>query len=204
VVAQWSPAKMRACQPDLIVDRDDSLNRPNSITELQKIGDSCESGAGGTFERRMQNTLHKLVSRLLLLPDQAAGIPTNGPNEGSTPENSQRGEQLYVVQTLVIVIPRLHNSDTNGRRRVVAPDKIEETKNEIKHLFSGYSMFFIEGWYRDRVTGQQISDPNILFEVDAAPEEFNVEYLRSWRRTLESRFEQCSIHMRLSSPARLL
>jgi hypothetical protein len=109
-----------------------------------------------------------------------------------------------IVQTLIIVIPLFHNPDSHGQRIPVESTKIEETKDEIRKRFNGYSMSVIVGWYRGDMHKYGYSDRNLRFEIDGTPDEFDWAYLQTWKKSLEVRFDQRSIYMRLSKSAWLI
>jgi len=105
------------------------------------------------------------------------------------------GTSLYV--TLVILIPRFYNPETDGIRRAVEADKIMQTVREIRRQFSGYSRFAIHGWYRDD-DDEEFSDRLVRFEIDFLPDRRRLESLKAWKKTLERRFRQRAIYFRFT------
>jgi hypothetical protein len=96
--------------------------------------------------------------------------------------------------TLTLHIPRFHNPDADGRRRKTCCSKLKTTLRELRQLFSGYSVTNTRGWNN----GDRVRDSHYRFEMDfvATPDLLN-EIVR-WKGTLEVRFEQRSIYMRIS------
>ncbi len=101
---------------------------------------------------------------------------------------------LYV--TLVVLIPRFYNPDSEGIRRPVEPEKILETVREIRAQFSGFCRSGLAGWYRDESTNEEFTDRLLRFEIDFVPDRRRLVALKSWKRTLERRFEQRSIYFK--------
>ena len=103
--------------------------------------------------------------------------------------------------TLVILIPVYYNPDGDGIKRKVEIAKVKRTESEIRDQFSGYSRSSIDGWWRDESTGEEFQDHLIRFEIDAAFDGRTLGFVRRWKKTLESRFQQRAIYLKLSGPA---
>ncbi len=55
-------------------------------------------------------------------------------------------------RTLTIMIPLSYNSNEQGVRKRIELSKLVQTVQEIRRLFSGYSVQSAKGWYRDKIT----------------------------------------------------
>jgi hypothetical protein len=108
--------------------------------------------------------------------------------------------QTGIALTLVVLVPRFYNPDRQGFRKPVEPEKLVETEREMLDYFSGYQKFLIEGGYRDPGTGEEFYDALIRFEIDAECESGNRAFLNAWKQTLEERFQQRCIYMKLVGP----
>jgi hypothetical protein len=99
-----------------------------------------------------------------------------------------------LCQTLTVLIPRFYNPDRSGNRRKVEQLKLKLTETEIRRLFGGYTVQSCTGW--DGVT--RVEDPHLRFEVDLSKRAAALDRLRDWKRTLERRFRQTKIYMKVS------
>jgi hypothetical protein len=102
--------------------------------------------------------------------------------------------------TLIVILPLYQNPTDIGNRDPVEPEKIELTEREIREYFSGYTKCLKEGWYRDEYSGYEYFDQNIQYDIDAPLCEFNLDSLTRWKCSLEYRFKQRSIYMKLLGP----
>lgn len=134
-------------------------------------------------------------------------VPPNGTEtRTATIRPSIRGNgvplpaQNALSLTLTVLIPRFYNPDRHGIRKPIEPEKIEETEREMMGYFSGYQKFLIEGGYRDRGTGEEFYDALIRFEIDAEFDSGDRAFLNAWKQTLEERFQQRVIYMKLIGP----
>jgi hypothetical protein len=105
------------------------------------------------------------------------------------------------LRTLTIMIPRTYNPDATGVRKRVELSKLVRTFQEMRQLFSGYSVQPTAGWYRDENSGKGVRDRHFRFDIDLPVTQSAIESLRKWKNTLEIRFEQQAIYMKLSERA---
>ena len=96
--------------------------------------------------------------------------------------------------TLTLHIPRFHNPDANGKRQRVSFSKLKLTLHELRQLFSGYSVSDMRGWN----SGDRVRDSHYRFEMDFIATHALLSKIIRWKGTLESRFEQHSIYMRIT------
>ena len=96
--------------------------------------------------------------------------------------------------TLTLQLPRFHNPDERGRRRKCAISTLKFTLREMRQMFSGYCVTTTKGWNRD----DRIRDSHYRFEIDFVATPNRLESIRAWKLSLEDRFEQRSIYMKLS------
>lgn len=139
------------------------------------------------------------------------GVPQNSTEtRTATLRPSIRGDGVRLpgrhalLLTLTVLIPRFYNPDDRGVREPVEAEKIEETEQEMLGYFSGYQKFLIEGTYRDSETGEEFHDALVRFEIDAEFDHMDRAFLEVWRQTLEERFQQQLIYMKLVGPVRWL
>lgn len=152
-------------------------------------------GANGHKPSKVRTPIAAAYSKL---PAKANGFPIFSKTAqvwtSANPGFPNNKTSLWV--TLVILIPRFYNPDTNGLRAAVEPQKIAQTIREMQQQFSGYSRSHIEGWYRDDSTQEECSDQLIRFEVDLLIDRPKLEALSRWKKTLELRFRQRSIYFK--------
>jgi hypothetical protein len=110
------------------------------------------------------------------------------------------GRDVHSYATLIIMIPLYLNPNDTGGRYPVEPEKIELTEKEIRQRFSGYTKCVKEGWYREAYSGDEYFDENIQYEIDGPTSGFNAELLTRWKCSLECRFQQKAIYMKLCGP----
>jgi hypothetical protein len=110
------------------------------------------------------------------------------------------GKGVRVLYSLVVVIPLFHNPDFAGRRRPIEKAKLDRTKTEMKARFGGYTSYRSKGCGQDKLTGKEWTDCNVVFRIDAPSEQLDVDRLREWKGSLESRFAQEAIYMTLAGP----
>lgn len=110
---------------------------------------------------------------------------------GESPNPPELRAQLH---TLILHIPRLHNPDADGRRARVSLKKLKLTIRELRSLFSGYSVSLTNGWSRE----DGVRDSHYRFEMDFQPTQDLLNQVTRWKKTLETRFEQRSLYMKIS------
>ena len=127
-------------------------------------------------------------------------------DSGLLPEGDQDrrwltlGNGVRIIYSLVLIIPLFYNPDTSGRRRPVETAKLDRTKAEIEAWFGGYTAYRANGRGQDAFSGKRSADTNIVFSIDAPPEQLEISRLRKWRRALETRFDQDRIWMTVGGP----
>lgn len=104
------------------------------------------------------------------------------------------GERVTLMCTLTLHIPRFCNPGERGRRKKCELSKLKLTLREMRTMFSGYSVTSTKGWNRD----DQVRDSHYRFEIDFFVTTSRLESIRAWKLSLEERFEQHSIYMKLS------
>jgi hypothetical protein len=109
-----------------------------------------------------------------------------------------RSHDKAILRTVTILIPRSYNPDERGSRKPVELSKLVRTFREVRRLSSGYSLQQTEGWYRSRETGKGVRDRHFRLDIDLQTTPLVIANLRAWTRTLEHRFDQESIYVRLS------
>jgi hypothetical protein len=102
------------------------------------------------------------------------------------------------LRTLTVLIPRNYNPDEKGARKRVELSKLVRTFREMRRLFTGYSVLDTKGWYRDLKTGKEVRDRHFRIDVDLQVTPSVAKRLRNWKHSLELRFDQTAIYMRLS------
>ena|SRR5579859_3187758 len=117
--------------------------------------------------------------------------------EGVHHPNVQYGNALRPANALtfsmILHIPLFYNPDRNGLRRPVEPAKLRETIEEVRQHFSAYSHSRVGGWNRDEQTAAEFTDKHLRFEIDAVFDHHKLAFIKSWKTTLENRFEQHEI-----------
>jgi hypothetical protein len=123
-----------------------------------------------------------------------------------TSENSVRRGRKIVSRSVSVVtihIPLRYNANIRGMRKPVEQSKIGKSLREAQSYFSGFSILRTSGWCR----GHEASgtwDDHIRIEIDICPTEEHIRLLAQWRRTLETRFKQDSIYLRIMGNAQWL
>jgi hypothetical protein len=100
-------------------------------------------------------------------------------------------------QTLVLLVPLLHNPDKHGYRKPVSKAMIQRTVDEIRSIFSGYTLIRAKGWYWDKEKSIGVPDDIVRFEVDGIFTGNDLRTLHKWKMKLRRRFRQDYIYMRL-------
>jgi hypothetical protein len=100
-------------------------------------------------------------------------------------------------QTLILLFPLLHNPDQRGYRKRVSMVLIKRTVDEMRSMFSGYTLSRARGWYWDEKKGIGVSDELIRCEIDGVFTGNELHTLHAWRKKLLRRFKQDYIYMRL-------
>ncbi|MGA2086168.1 MAG: hypothetical protein ABSG60_11665 [Terracidiphilus sp.] len=100
-------------------------------------------------------------------------------------------------QTLILLVPLLHNPDKHGYRKPVPKAMIQKTVNEIRSMFSGYTLTRAKGWYWDEEKSIGVPDDIVRFEVDGIFTGSDLRALHQWKRKLRRRFKQDYIYIRL-------
>jgi hypothetical protein len=100
-------------------------------------------------------------------------------------------------QTLVLLVPLLHNKDQVGYRRPISKVLIQRTVDEMRDMFSGYTLTQAIGWYWDEVSAIGVVDDLVRFEVDGVFTGNDLHALHEWKKKLRRRFRQDYIYMRL-------
>lgn len=100
-------------------------------------------------------------------------------------------------QTLILLLPILHNPDHNGYRKPIAKFLIDRTIHEIQSLFSGYTLTRAMGWYWDDVSAAGLSDDLVRFELDGVFTGNDLRALHDWKKKLKRRFKQNYIYMHI-------
>lgn len=72
--------------------------------------------------------------------------------------------------------------------------KLKTTLREMRQLFSGYSVLDTRGWNKD----DRVRDSHYRCEMDFVATRTLVSEITRWKRTLQARFDQHSIYMRIS------
>lgn len=112
-------------------------------------------------------------------------------------ETRSAASPCIFLQTLIILIPLFYNQNGDAERLAIEPVKVKQTEGEIRRYFTGYSRYQTDGWYRDVQTGEESCDLHLRFEIDDNFTLADVAFLKKWKQTLEHRFEQRSIYMKL-------
>lgn len=111
--------------------------------------------------------------------------------------NGRCGNGQSHLQTLVIHLPLYFNPDGDGRVKPVEPALLDETLEEIRSYFTGYTSYRTKGWFRDEETGEEFSDETMRIEIDAEFNNSDRVFLRRWKQRLEARFAQRCIYMKI-------
>ena len=98
------------------------------------------------------------------------------------------------LRTLVLLLPRFHNPDSNGARRKIELHKWKKTLREIERIFPGYQRFRVKGWNRE----DNVRDELYRFEADLVITREIVHLIRQWKTLLASRFKQREIYIKSS------
>lgn len=121
------------------------------------------------------------------------------PVEATTPKEAfRKNPPVECLRTVRVLIPLLQNPTLTGLRFPVSWSLIRKTVEEFKRRFSGLTILPALGWCRE----DGVWDPSICIETDVL---FSLETdidLSLWKETLEHRFIQRSIYMRVSDPIR--
>ena len=110
------------------------------------------------------------------------------------------GAILPQMRTLFVLVPLHYNNDIRGNRVPIEPEKLEETKTEIRAMFPAGTWYPVSGWCREEATGKCVDDDAVRYEIDGVYEARQLELLKDWKRKLERRFEQWSIYLKLGAP----
>jgi hypothetical protein len=102
--------------------------------------------------------------------------------------------------TLTVLLPLYYNPTSDGTREAVETEKLERTEMEIRQRFSGYTRWFVEGWYQNKLTGEESTDHLLRYEIDDLFDQTKLDSLNPWFRVLEMRFRQDVIYVKLSGP----
>ena len=100
-------------------------------------------------------------------------------------------------QTLILLMPLFQNPDSYGHRKPISPFLIERTVDEMRNLFSGFTLSRAEGWYWNERSRIGVPDELVRFEVDGVFTGNDLYLLRTWKKKLQRRFMQDYIYMRL-------
>jgi hypothetical protein len=103
----------------------------------------------------------------------------------------------YHWQTLILLMPLFHNPDSYGHRKPISPFLIERTVDEMRNLFSGFTLSRAKGWYWDEANRVGVSDELVRFEVDGVFTGNDLYLLHTWKKKLQRRFRQDYIYIRL-------
>lgn len=106
----------------------------------------------------------------------------------------------FLNLSVVVLVPLFYNPDRDGIRRPVEDKKIIQTKRDIRRHFCAGSSSRIGGWWRDDSTGEEFDDELIRFEIDFVPDPQKLNFLKTFKRTLEKRFQQRAIYIRFAGP----
>jgi hypothetical protein len=113
----------------------------------------------------------------------------------------QRGSEK-ALSTLTLLVPIFYNPTASGVVIPVESWKHQQTEAEIQQHFTGYSVSYIQGWYRSSKNGEEFHDRNRRFEIDLTVTPALKHFLCDWKKTLKQRFKQEAIYMKLSAPIR--
>src|SRR4029077_2349458 len=100
------------------------------------------------------------------------------------------------LQTVTLHIPLFHNPSRFGIRFPVRPGKILKVIHELQARFSGFTLSIGIGW----CTEDGIWDLHLCAVFDVVLTLEIQSYLTWWQGTLQDRFKQRSIYLKLSSP----
>lgn len=98
------------------------------------------------------------------------------------------------LRTLVLLLPRFRNPDSDGSRRKIELQKWKTTLYEIRQTFSGYQVSRVRGWNRE----DRVRDELYRFEIDLFVTPARVHLIRNWGNVLARRFEQRMIYIKIS------
>jgi hypothetical protein len=117
----------------------------------------------------------------------------------ATPGGSGRWkDNPYHWQTLILLIPlRYNETDSAGYRKPIPELLIKRTIQEMREMFSGYTLLPAKGWYWDDVRIIGVSDDLVRIEVDGIFTGDDLHTLHDWKKRLRRRFKQNYIYMRL-------
>jgi hypothetical protein len=126
-------------------------------------------------------------------------IASEPPTATPAPEVSYAAlaAQYSIRLSAMLLLSRYYNPGRVGFKRAIEDWKFELTEQEIRDSFTGLISFPVEGWYRDEITRKEYSDELFRYEIDFYPNTETPIFLKSWKRTLEERFEQSEIYVRL-------
>jgi hypothetical protein len=100
-------------------------------------------------------------------------------------------------QTLILLVPLLYNPDKNGYRKPVSKAMIRRTVDEMRGMFSGYTLIRAMGWYWDEENTIGVPDDIVRFEVDGIFTGCDLRAIHEWKMKLRRRFKQDYIYMRM-------
>lgn len=144
------------------------------------------TGTRRQIVRRLANPASSMAVRI----GSGVALATAG-NKAQWKDNPQHW------QTLILLLPLLHNPDSHGHRQPIAPLLLNRTVHEMQHFFSGFTVTYATGWYWDETKQSGVPDELVRLEVDGIFTGDDLRVLHEWKKKLRRRFRQDYIYMRL-------
>ncbi|HUN84793.1 MAG TPA: hypothetical protein VMU48_10460 [Terracidiphilus sp.] len=115
----------------------------------------------------------------------------------TTANKAQWTDNPHHWQTLILLLPLFHNPDSKGYRKPISGVLIQRTIDEMRRMFSGYTLARVMGWYWDEAKNTGLPDELMRLEVDGVFSGNDLYVLHTWKERLRRRFRQNFIYMRL-------
>lgn len=98
------------------------------------------------------------------------------------------------LRTIILLLPRFRNPDSNGSRQKIELHKWKLTLREIEQFFPGYQRLRVKGWNRE----DNVRDDLYRFETDLVVTRAKAALIRRWKNVLAARFDQREIYIKIS------
>lgn len=96
-----------------------------------------------------------------------------------------------------VLLPRFYNPDQLGHRRSIEPAKVQETLDEIRNAFGGYTLndLPITGSWLNPKTKENMEDSHTSIWITAENKPETISKLKQLKEEWKARFEQEDIMM---------